>query len=349
MKNEELKKGEIVIYKAKGGPLIDVRLQQDTVWLTQKEMALLFDKDLRTVNEHIKNIYQEKELDIKSTIRKFRIVQKEGQRTVERDIDCFNLDAIISVGYRVNSKRGTQFRIWATNVLRRHLVDGYTINEKRLKAQQSKILELQETVCLLGNLALLESVSDEAKGIVQIISEYTRALNLLDDYDHQKLIVPKGTKKAKYKLTYEESRSIIEQMKKKFRDSALVGQEKDKSFQGSIGAIYQTFDGKDVYPTIEDKAAHLLYFVTKNHSFIDGNKRIAAALFVCFLQRTGILLCKDGSKRIDDNALVALTLMIAASKPSEKDIMIKVILNLISQAESKRSVGRSVRRIIPGT
>ena len=227
MKNEELKKGEIVIYKAKGGPIIDVRLQQDTVWLSQKEMALLFDKDLRTVNEHIKNIYQEKELDIKPTIRKFRIVQKEGQRTVERDIDCYNLDAIISVGYRVKSLRGTQFRIWATNVLRRHLVDGYTINEQRLKAQQSKILELQETVRLLGNIVQLEAVSDEAKGIVQIISEYTRALNLLDDYDHQKLIVPKGTKKTKYTLTYEESMSIIEQMKKKFRDSAIVGQEKD--------------------------------------------------------------------------------------------------------------------------
>jgi hypothetical protein len=173
MKNEEFKKGEIVIYKAKGGPIIDVRLQQESVWLTQKEMAILFNKDLCTVNEHIKNIYKEKELDIKSTIRKFRIVQKEGERTVERDIDFYNLDVIISVGYRVNSKRDTQFRIWATNVLRRHLVDGYTINEKRLKAQRNKILELQDTVRLLSNVALLEGVSDEAKGIVQIIAEYS--------------------------------------------------------------------------------------------------------------------------------------------------------------------------------
>jgi 6-pyruvoyl-tetrahydropterin synthase len=278
MKNEEPLKGDIVIYKSKDGPLIDVRLKEETVWLTQKEMALLFDKDLRTVNEHIKNIYKEKELDTKPTIRKFRIVQKEGKRTVERDIDFYNLDVIISVGYRVKSLRGTQFRIWATNVLRRHLVNGYTINEKRLKAQQNKINEMQNAVRLLGNIALLEGVSDEAKGIVQIIAEYSRALNILDDFDHQRLASPKGTKKSKYRMTYEEARSIIEQMKKKFRDSALVGQEKDKSFQGSIGAIYQTFDNKDVYPTIEAKAAHLLYFVTKNHSFVDGNKRIAATL-----------------------------------------------------------------------
>jgi len=249
----------------------------------------------------------------------------------DKPVSFYNLDAIISVGYRVNSIRGTQFRIWATNVLRRHLVDGFTINEKRLKTQQNKINELQNAVRLLSNVALLEDVSVEAKGIVRIISEYTKALNILDDYDHQRLVSPKGTKKLKYKLTYEEARSIIEQMKKKFKDSALVGQEKDKSFQGSIGAVYQTFDGKDVYSTVEEKAAHLLYFVTKNHSFVDGNKRIAAALFICFLQKNAILLGKDGSKRIDDNALVALTLMIAASKPSEKEIMIKVILNLLNE------------------
>jgi prophage maintenance system killer protein len=331
MENKEFSKGAIEIYRAKDGPRIDVRLEVETVWLTQKQMALLFDKDVRTVSEHIKNIYLEKELNKKPTIRKFRIVQKEGGRIVERELVYYNLDVIISVGYRVKSLHGTQFRIWATNVLRKHLVEGYTINEKRLKAQQNKMRELQETVWLLGNIALLEGVSDEAKGIVQIIAEYSRALNILDDFDHQRLAAPKGTKKTKYKLTYDEARNIIEQMKIRFKDSALVGQEKDKSFQGSIGAIYQTFDGKDVYPTAEDKAAHLLYFVTKNHSFVDGNKRIAAALFVCFLQKTGILLTKDGRKRIDDNALVALTLMIAASRPSEKEIMLKVILNLLNE------------------
>jgi len=320
-------KGQVVLYKNR----LEVRLEGETVWLTQKQMALLFNKDVRTVNEHIKNVYRERELNEKPTIRKFRIVQKEGGRTVERDIDFYNLDIIISVGYRVKSLRGTQFRIWATNILRQHLVVGYTINEKRLKAQQGKIQELQETVRLLGNVALLEGVSDEAKGIVQIIAEYSRALSILDDFDHQRLAAPKGTKQTKYKLTYNEAKNIIDQMRLKFKDSSLVGQEKDISFQGSIGAIYQTFDGKDVYPTVEEKSAHLLYFVTKNHSFVDGNKRIAAALFICFLQKNGILLDKDGRKRIDDNALVALTLMIAASKPSEKEIMIKVILNLLNE------------------
>ena len=320
-------KGQVVLYKNR----LEVRLEGETVWLTQKQMALLFNKDVRTVNEHIKNIYRERELNEKPTIRKFRIVQKEGGRTVERDIDFYNLDVIISVGYRVKSLRGTQFRIWATNILRQHLVAGYTINEKRLKAQQGKIQELQETVRLLGNVALLEGVSDEAKGIVQIIAEYSRALSILNDFDHQRLAAPKGTKQTKYKLTYNEAKNIIDQMRLKFKDSAIVGQEKDKSFQGSVGAIYQTFDGKDVYPTVEEKAAHLLYFVTKNHSFVDGNKRIAAALFICFLQKNGILLDKDRRKRIDDNALVALTLMIAASKPSEKDIMVKVILNLLNE------------------
>ncbi|MDD2277401.1 MAG: RhuM family protein [Smithellaceae bacterium] len=316
--------GKVILYKN----TLEVRLDEKTVWLSQKQMSELFQKDVRTINEHIKNIFAESELTSKSVIRKFRITASDGK---SYETTHYNLDVIISVGYRVKSLRGTQFRIWATNVLRKHLVDGYTINEKRLKAQQNKINELQNAVRLLGNIVLLEGVSDEAKGIVQIISEYWRALNILDDFDHQRLSSPKGTRKSKYKLTYEEARNIIEQMKRKFRDSALVGQEKDKSFQGSIGAIYQTFDGKDVYPATEAKAAHLLYFVTKNHSFVDGNKRIAAALFICFLQKNEILLTKDGYKRIDDNALVALTLMIAASKPSEKDMMIKVILNLLKE------------------
>ena len=315
-------KGKVILYKNK----LEVRLEEDTVWLNLNQLADLFERDKSVISRHLRNVFEEKELNKDSVVAKYATTASDGKLY---KVEYFNLDAIISVGYRVNSKRGTQFRIWVTNVLRKHLVDGYTINEKRLKAQQNKINELQNAVHLLGNVTLLDGVSDEAKGIVQIITEYSRALNILDDFDHQRLTTPRGTKKAKHKLTYEEARTIIEQMKKKFRDSALVGQEKDKSFQGSIGAIYQTFDGKDVYPTAEDKAAHLLYFVTKNHSFVDGNKRIAAALFVCFLQKTGLLLTKEGSKQIDDNALVALTLMIAASKPSEKDIMIKVILNLL--------------------
>jgi len=323
--------GQVILYKNH----LEVRLEKDTVWLTQKQMSELFDTDRTVISKHLRNIFGSGELEEKSNVQKMHIANSD------KPVTFYTLDAIISVGYRVNSKRGTQFRIWATNVLRRHLVDGYTINEKRLKAQQSKIRDLQETVRLLGNIVLLEGVSDEAKGVVQIISEYSKALSILDDFDHQRLAVPKGTRKTKYKLTYEEARKIIDQMKVKFKDSALVGQEKDKSFQGSLSAVYQTFDGKDVYPTVEEKAAHLLYFVTKNHSFIDGNKRIAAALFVCFLQKTGILLDKDGRKRIDDNALVALTLMIAASKPSEKEIMVKVILNLLNQRHTPATAAKS--------
>jgi len=317
-------KGQVILYKNN----LEVRLEKDTVWLTQKQMSELFDMERSVITKHLRNILKTKELEEKSVCANFAHTAIDGKTY---QTNYYNLDMIISVGYRVNSKRGTQFRIWATNVLRQHLVAGYTINEKRLKTQQGKIRELQETVRLLGNVALLEGVSDEAKGIVQIIAEYSKALSILDDFDHQRLAAPKGTKQTKYKLTYDEARNIIDQMRLKFKDSALVGQEKDKSFQGSIGAIYQTFDGKDVYATVEEKSAHLLYFVTKNHSFVDGNKRIAAALFICFLQKSGILLDKDGRKRIDDNALVALTLMIAASKPSEKDIMIKVVLNLLNE------------------
>jgi prophage maintenance system killer protein len=305
-------KGRVILYKNR----LEVRLEQDTVWLTQKQMAELFQKDIRTINEHIRNVFKESELLSEAVIRNFRITASDGKIY---DTAHYNLDVIISVGYRVKSLRGTQFRIWATNVLRQHLVEGYTINEKRLKAQKDKISNLQETVRLLGNIAQLENVYEEARGIIQIISEYSWALNVLDDFDHQRLTAPKGTKQTKYKLDYFEARSIIDQMRMKFKGSNLFGQEKDKSFKGSIGAIYQTFTGKELYPTIEEKTAHLLYFVTKNHSFVDGNKRIAAALFVCFLLRNGILLHKDGSKRIDDNALVALTHTHDCRQPSIRE------------------------------
>jgi prophage maintenance system killer protein len=312
----------IVLYKNH----LEVRLEKDTVWLTQKQMADLFTKDVRTVNEHISNIFKEKELMKSSVIRKLRITAEDG-KTYETQL--YNLDVIISVGYRVKSANGTRFRIWATNVLRRHLVDGYTINEKRLKIAEHKYQELKKSIDLLGNVMQLDGVSDEAKGLIKVITEYSRALDILDDYDHARLAVPRGTHRAKFILTYEYAQEIITAMRKKFSDSALVGQEKDKSFQSSIGAIYQTFSGNDLYLTVEEKAAHLLYFVTKNHSFVDGNKRIAAAIFVCFLQKNGILLRKNGSYRLDNNALVALTLMIAASRPPEKEAMIKVVLNLL--------------------
>ncbi|MDD4355883.1 MAG: virulence protein RhuM/Fic/DOC family protein [Smithellaceae bacterium] len=324
---EDISGGQIVLYQNN----LEVKLMRETVWLTQKQMSALFDKDSDTIGLHLKNIYKERELEESATTEESSVVQTEGKRSVHRKVRFYNLDAIISIGYRVNSKRGTQFRIWATNVLRKHLVEGYTLNQKRLEAQVGKIKELQETVSLLSNVVALESISDETKGIIQIISEYSRGLGILDDYDHERLSMPGGTRRKTVMMTYEDAQEIITAMKSKFHDSALVGREKDNSFKSSIGAIYQTFDGKDLYPTLEEKAAHLLYFVTKNHGFVDGNKRIAAAMFISFLHKNKILLRKDGSKRIDDNALAALTLMVAASKPSEKYKLIKVILNLMHE------------------
>ena len=315
--------GKVILYKNK----LEVRLKEDTVWLTAHHMAELFDIDRTGIVRHIHNIYKTKELLKKSTCAKNAQVAQDGKL---RQMDFYNLDMIISVGYRVNSKRGTGFRVWATSVLRQHLIEGYTINEKRLKKQERKYLELKNAVALIGNVVRVEDLSAEAKGLAQVISEYTRALDILDDFDHEKLKIPKGTKRSKYTMTYEEACSVIQAMKKKFKDSGLVGQEKDQSFKSSIGAVYQTVGGQDAYPTIEEKASHLLYFVTKNHSFVDGNKRIAAALFVCFLQKNGIILRKNGEKKIDNNTLVALTLMIACSNPKEKDMMVRVIMNLLN-------------------
>ncbi|MFC1484990.1 RhuM family protein [bacterium] len=318
----EFDRGKVLVYKNK----VEVKLSDDSVWLNLNQMAELFDRDKSVISRHLHNIFKEDELHRNSVVAKNATTGSDGKIY---QVEYFNLDAIISVGYRVNSKQGTLFRIWATNVLRKHLIDGYTLNEKRLKITEHKYQELQKSLKLLENVIHLESISDDTKGFLQVIKEYTRALDILDDYDHENLSVPKGTKREKFKITYDEAKKIIEVMKRKFKDSSIVGQEKDKSFRSSLGAIYQTFEGADVYPTIQEKAAHLLYFVTKNHSFVDGNKRIAAALFVCFLQKNSILLRKDGSKRIDDNALVSLTLMIASSKAREKDSMIRVILNLL--------------------
>lgn len=325
MKSEEKFKGEVILYKNK----VEVQLEKETVWLNLNRLADLFERDKSVISRHLHNIFKEKELSRKSTVANFATVQQEGKRFVNRKVEYYNLDAIISVGYRVNSKRGTQFRIWATNILRKHIVDGYTLNEKRLKIAEKKYTELKKSVNLLSNVMCYKIISDETKGLIQVITEYSRALDILDDYDRNHLSIPKGTKLLKFEITYEKSLKIIGAMKKKFKGTVLVGQEKDESFKSSIGAIYQTFGGRDVYSTVEEKSAHLLYFITKNHSFVDGNKRIAAALFICFLQGNGLLFRKDGNKRIDDNTLVALTLMIAASKPSEKDTIIKVILNLL--------------------
>ena len=318
-----INKGEVILYKNR----VDVRLAHETVWLDTHQMAKLFGRDRSVILKHIQNIYKTKELDQKSTCAKNAQVAADGKI---RQMESFNLDMILSVGYRVNSKRGTQFRIWATDVLRKHLVDGYTLNAKQLKRVECKYQEFKKAVALIGNVASLEGASSEVRGIAQIIAEYSRALDLLDDFDHERLPKTPGTKKSSFELTYAEARKIIDAMKGQFKNSTLIGHEKDDGFKSSVGTIYQTFGGKDLYPTVQEKAANLLYFVTKNHSFVDGNKRIAAALFICFLQKNKILLHPDGSKRIDDNALVALTLMIAASKPSEREVMIKVILNLMA-------------------
>ena len=331
---KEKPKGEIVIYQAKGGKTtLKVKLQQETVWLSQAQLSNLFDKNKRTISEHIRNIFKEGELSENSVVRNFRTTAKDGK---SYETNYYNLDVIISVGYRVKSQRGTQFRIWATQVLKNHLIKGYSINEKRLQEQNIRLAELQQTVDLMGRVIRRRELDKtQVAGLLNVITDYSYAMSLLDQYDHQELKIHKTTRKKEFVITYEEARNaidtLVEQSRKKGHPSQLFGKEKDKSFKGSLGAIYQTFDGKEVYPSIEEKASHLLYFVVKNHSFVDGNKRIGAFLFVWFLDINGILYTRDGKKRIGDNALVALTLVIAESRPKDKDIIIKVIINLINK------------------
>jgi len=326
-------KGEVVLYKSKDGKFsIDVKLKEETVWLTQKQMSSLFEKDIRTINEHIKNIYLEKELNNEATIRNFRIVQIEGNRKVTRNIEHYNLDMIISVGYRVNSKRGTQFRIWANKILKDYLIKGYALNEKILKEKNEKIKDLEKTLVLFSQVAeKYQLQKDEFAGILKVITDYTHALDLLDAYDYQKVRIRRTTKKEIFRITYKKANNIISKLKEKFGSSDLFGKEKDESFKGSIKAIYQTFNKKDLYPSIEEKGANLLYFIIKNHSFVDGNKRIAAAIFLWFLDMNEILYTPVGEKRIANNALVALCLMIAESNPIEKDAIVKVVVNLINK------------------
>jgi prophage maintenance system killer protein len=320
---------EIIIYTTEDGKeTFEVNLKEETVWLSLNQISKLFERDKSVISRHIRNIFKTEELSRKSVVAKFATTATDGK---VYKVDYYNLDLIISVGYRVNSKRGTQFRIWATNVLKNHLIQGYTINQKRLQENQAKIKELQETSRMVERLLLQKNLeSTEATGLLQVILDYQKALHLLDEYDYQELEIKEVTTHEKFKLTHEKARKELSKLKGHFT-SGLFGLEKDQSFASSIGAIYQSFDGKEVYPSIEEKAAHLLYFVVKNHSFVDGNKRIAASLFLWFLNENGILYKEDGSKRIADNALVALTLLIAESLSEEKDIMIKVIVNLINK------------------
>lgn len=323
----------IKIYQSEDGKTeISVQLDKETVWLSLNQIVDLFNRDKSVISRHINNIFNERELLREATVAKYATVQNEGGREVERNIEYFNLDVIISIGYRIKSLRGTQFRIWANKVLKDYLIKGYALNEKRLSQQNEQLKELKESVKILGNVLNYKTLTnDESAGLLKIISDYAYALDILDQYDYQKLEIKDTSGKEIYQLAYEEAIAQINIVKKAHGNSDLFGREKDSSFKSSISTIYQTFEGEDLYPSIEEKAANLLYFIIKNHSFSDGNKRIAAFLFLYFLEKNGILLDKNGNKRIADNTLVALTLMIAISKPEEKETMTKVIVNLINK------------------
>jgi len=330
-KVEKFNKGEIIIYQLKtGGPRFEVELKEETVWLNQKQMASLFSKDVRTINEHIKNIFKEGELSEKSVIRKFRITAVDGKKYTT---NFYNLDVIISVGYRVKSKQGTEFRIWATRVLKDHLIKGYTLNQKRLK--EINLMDLEQAVALIKNALETKRLKDsEAKGLLEVITGYADSWLLLQKYDEEQLVLPAKQTKPKYELEYGEAVAAIFELKQdlinKKQATDLFGKERGDTLAGIIGNIYQSFGGKDLYPTIEAKASHLLYFTIKDHPFTDGNKRIGSFLFIVFLSKNNYLLDKKGERKFNDNALVALALLIAASDPKQKDILIKLIMNFLS-------------------
>ena len=321
-----------MLYRARDGrSAMDVRLTGETVWLSLNQMASLFDRDKSVVSRHLRNVFVTKELDRESVVAFFATTAADGKTY---QVEFFNLDAILAVGYRVNSRRGTEFRIWSTQVLRDHLLAGYTLNEKRLQAQVARLSELQAAVDVMGRIIATKAITGtESEGLLKVIADYSLALRLLDQYDHQQLRLHGTTSAGNFILTYDAAQSAIERMAQTMGSAAagLFGREKDKGLASAIGAVYQTFSGLDLYPSTEEKAAHLLYFVVKNHAFVDGNKRIGAFLFIWFLDANGLLYRKDDSKRLADNALVALTLLIAESKPVEKDTICKVIVNLINR------------------
>ena len=316
---------KIVIYRtADGQTSIDVKLEDETVWLSANQMANLFDRDEKTIRKHINNVFSEGELEKENNTHFLRV---DG---VKQPVAFFSLDVIISVGYRVKSQRGIQFRIWANKVLKEYLVKGYVVNKV---LTEQRYTELKQLVTVLGRTVKAQEAltSEDALNLVEVVSDYTYALDTLDKYDYQQLAVEQTTNDVKFHATYEGAMRAIEELKEKFGGSQWFAHEKDDSFKSSIGQIYQTFGGQDLYPSVEEKAAMLLYLVTKNHSFSDGNKRIAATLFLWFMAGNGILYNPDGSKRIADNTLVALTLMIAESRTEEKDVMVKVVVNLINK------------------
>jgi prophage maintenance system killer protein len=318
--------GEIILYEVSEGNIrLDVRLEKETIWLNLNQISLLFDRDKSVISRHLNKVFKDGELERKSVVAKHATTAADGKTY---QVEYFNLDAIISVGYRVNSKRGTQFRIWATGVLRDHILKGYTVNESRLR-------DLNRTVKLIADTAKRRDLSgDEAKALLAVVGEYNRALELLDDYDHQRVKKPEASGRVIHPLAYDEALRIVDRLRDRFGESTIFGVEKDKGLASALGAIMQTFGGRDVYPSLEEKAAHLLYFLVKNHAFVDGNKRIAAALFLWFLERNEALTAADGQPRISNGALVAATLLIAESRPAEKDILVRIITHLLCDGGS---------------
>lgn len=324
----------IEIYHSQDGSVqLNVKLENETVWLTQSQMAELFGKDRTTINRHISNIFKEGKLDESLVCAKNAHTKNYGRRsgfTQVKEITLYNLDVIISVGYRVKSVQGTRFRQWATSVLKQYLIKGYVVNQQ---IKLDRYNELKDVVRLMSRSIVLQDnvTTDEYSGLFNVISDYVYALDTLDQYDYQSLSISKTTKEEPFRATYDNAMEVINALKEKFGGSKWFANEKDDSFKSSIGQIYQTFGGEELYPSVEEKAAMLLYLVVKNHSFSDGNKRIAAMLFLWFLNNNRVLYAKDGHKRIADNTLVALTLMIAESRTEEKDVMVKVVVNLINK------------------
>lgn len=329
--DKELQKGEIVIYTSEDGSIsLDTKLENDTIWLTQDMIVTLFNSSKANISEHISHIFQEEELDRESTVRKFRTVRKEGSRNVSRNLEYYNLDMIIAVGYRVNSKIATKFRKWATNTLKEYLTKGYVINEKMLKDQQNKIQTLQSTVSLLTRSIQNQiSTVDQAQDVANILDNFAKGLDLLDDFDHKTLDTKGVTQKEAVVISESEFLQVIDKMKADFA-SDVFANPKDGSFASSVNQIYQTFDGNDCYPSLEEKAAMLLYLITKNHSFSDGNKRIAASCFLYFLNKNNMLY-KNDLPIIDNGTLFALTLLIAESKPSEMEIMKQIVVSVLNK------------------
>lgn len=315
----------IEIYHSQDGSVqLNVKLENETVWLSANQMAMLFDRDAKTIRKHINNVFADGELAKESNTHFLRVANSD------KPVPFYNLDVIISVGYRVKSRQGVQFRQWATSVLKQYLIKGYVVNQQ---IKLDRYNELKDVVRLMSRSIVLQDnvTTDEYSGLFNVISDYVYALDTLDQYDYQSLSISKTTKEEPFRATYDNAMEVINALKEKFGGSKWFANEKDDSFKSSIGQIYQTFGGEELYPSVEEKAAMLLYLVVKNHSFSDGNKRIAAMLFLWFLNNNRVLYAKDGHKRIADNTLVALTLMIAESRTEEKDVMVKVVVNLINK------------------